>query len=205
MDGETLATIPPSALGAQITEGMAHQRRTSWCAHAYEGANNPQRERGEGVVNVEETPVAFDTFVIEPQLTAQGRLAKSYVGLIDLPDGQLQRRLVELIEAEDRLPERERHAAARDRLLAWLELGADQRHLIARAFERALATLPADFAARRREAERAAILNGMRFEEFGELASFVPWISEEASAATPLVPSGFAPGGDEFDSFILAA
>ena len=155
-------------------------------------------------MNVVETRPAFDTFLIDPQLTAPGDLAESYHCLLGLPDGPLQRRLIELIEAEDRLAERERYRAARDRLLAWLKLGADERHLIARAFERALANLPADFAARRREAERAAIFNGMRFEEFLELASFVPWMSEEAEGTVAGADRGTTEG-NEFESFSFAA
>lgn len=124
------------------------------------------------------------TFLLEPQSTFEHELADRYYRLLNLPDAQLQRRLVELIEAEDRLPESERYAATRDRLLAWLRLAPEDRRIIARAFETALGTLPPDFRTRRIEAERAAILNGMRFAEFRELGTFVPWIRDEATSAS---------------------
>ena len=135
------------------------------------------------------------TFLLEPQSVFEVDLADRYHDLLGLPDAQLQRRLVALIEDEDRLPEPERYAATRDRLLAWLRLAPEDRRIIAAAFEAALLSLPPDFRTRRIEAERAAIVNGMRFDEFRELSTFVPWIRDEA--ATVLADSPGSEGSDD--------
>ncbi len=131
-------------------------------------------------------------FLLEPQTTSESELAERYHNLLGLPDAQLQRRLMDLIEAEDALPEPQRYAAARDRLLAWLRLGADERQIISDAYERALASLPPDFTGRRLEAEHSAIVNGLRFEEFLDLASFVPWIHGEAERVSMIDASAEA-------------
>lgn len=110
-------------------------------------------------------------------------LADYYYELLALAPGELERELREMAEAEQALPERMRHSAARARLLAWLELSREERRILARSFERVMEGLPEDVQAARLEAERGAVLNGMSFDQFRELALALDWASREEMVA----------------------
>jgi len=106
-------------------------------------------------------------------------LADYYYELLALAPSDLERELREVAEAERALPERMRYAAARARLLAWLDLSREERRILARSFERVMERLPEDLQAARLEAERDAVLNGMTFAQFRELALALGWASQE--------------------------
>ena len=103
-------------------------------------------------------------------------LAERFYALLSLPDDRLEAALAEFVRAEDELPEPARYEATLARLRAWLELDREDAFVLARAYERATASFTADFAARRIEAERAVIMNGMSFDEFRALAGILPWL-----------------------------
>lgn len=118
-------------------------------------------------------------------------LAARYHSLLALPDNRLERALTSFIQAEHELPEPARYDATLARLQAWLQLDAEERLIVARAFERALASMPREYVHRCREAERAVMMNALTFQQFRTLAESLPWLRDaelvEFADASPLV------------------
>jgi hypothetical protein len=110
----------------------------------------------------------------------QRSLADDYYELLALNPDELCRELREIAEAEYALSEQMRYPAVRARLAAWLELSREERRILAKAFERATATMPEGYRTIRREVERAAVMNGMSFDQFRELTLVLDWASTEA-------------------------
>jgi hypothetical protein len=105
-------------------------------------------------------------------------LAGKFYSLLALPDDRLERELVKFIRAEQELPEAARYEATLERIHAWLDLDWEDRLIVARAFERALDTLPQEYRDRTREAERAVIMNALTFKQFRKLAVALPWLRD---------------------------
>ena len=105
-------------------------------------------------------------------------LAERFYHLLDRSDLEIERALRDFVQVEDELPEARRYEAALARLRAWLQLDAEDARIIAGAYERAVQSFPEQFEQRRIDAERAAVLNGMTFAEFCELAPLLPWLRD---------------------------
>jgi hypothetical protein len=110
-------------------------------------------------------------------------LADRFYALLALPDRALERALGRVIEAEHELPPSSRREATLTRLRAWLDLNPEDQRVIANAYERATAVLPATYADSREEAERAVILNACTFAEFRRLAALLSWLRQPQYAA----------------------
>jgi hypothetical protein len=108
-------------------------------------------------------------------------LADRYYELLALGPEELERELAQIASTEHSLPEPLRYGEVRARLLAWLQLSPEDRRILARSFERALGTLPAEVAETRREAERAVVLNSLSYTEFEQLAGVLDWCADEAA------------------------
>ena len=102
--------------------------------------------------------------------------AERYQDWLALPTDDLRSLVVDELAAEARLDPQERRQAALRRLTAWLELDAEDARILARVHDEAAAALPREAARARYEAERDAILHGLRFDEFTRLAEMVPWL-----------------------------
>lgn len=105
-------------------------------------------------------------------------LAGRFYSLLALPDDLLVEGLTKHIRTEHELSEPARYEAVLARLQAWLELDAEDRIVIGRAWERALDGLPLEYRARCREAERAVMMNGLTFGDFRALAATLPWLRQ---------------------------
>ncbi|MGE3411940.1 MAG: hypothetical protein AB7L91_06920 [Dehalococcoidia bacterium] len=103
-------------------------------------------------------------------------LAGRFHALLALSDERLVEALTRHIQAEHELSDSARDEAVLARLQAWLELDAEDRLVLARAWERALDGFPAEYRARCREAERAVLMNGLTFGDFRALARALPWL-----------------------------
>jgi hypothetical protein len=124
-------------------------------------------------------PATSDVVELRPEAGAIEALAEQYYDLLALNPEDLHAALARRARAEDTLPDRERAAAAHRRLSAWLALGDEDARILANAYDEALRALPASLAGRRMEAERDAVLNGMRFADFRRLAGILPWLRAE--------------------------
>ncbi|GMU40245.1 MAG: hypothetical protein AMXMBFR23_11110 [Chloroflexota bacterium] len=102
--------------------------------------------------------------------------ARHYEALLALRADELRDRAARELAAEARLSDLDRRQAAHRRLTAWLTLDAEDARILARAYDEAAASLDREAARARFEAERDAILHGLRFEEFTRLVEFVPWL-----------------------------
>jgi hypothetical protein len=103
--------------------------------------------------------------------------------LLTLPDGGLEQALSRVIQTEHELAAPGRYEATLNRLRAWLELDPEDQRVVANAYERATAELPAAYADSREEAERAVILNACTFAEFRRLAELLSWLRQPQYAA----------------------
>lgn len=110
-------------------------------------------------------------------------LADEYYELLGLPAGPLEDALCDIAVRESELPEPMRYSAAKSRLEAWLELDREERRILGAAFRRALATLPDETREQVHEAERSAVMNGLSFAQFRDLAVALDWSSEFAGVA----------------------
>ena len=108
--------------------------------------------------------------------------ADRYYELLALPTSELERELAAVARAELALDEPDRYAAVRARLLGWLGLSAEDRRIIAGAFERATQAMPIDDALELIEAERAVTMNSLGFEEFRQLAPVLRWVARDEVA-----------------------
>lgn len=133
-----------------------------------------------------------DIVDIHPDRGSLETLADRYYALLVLNPEDLARELTAIAREEDRAPEGERHAAARRRLAAWLLLHDEDARIIAGAYDDAVAALPESTRARRLEAERDAVLNGMGFADFRRLTFVLPWLRSE-SGVELLFPEGVPP------------
>lgn len=115
---------------------------------------------------------AHDTTDRSPERAA----TRHYEAMLALRTEELRDRAARELAAEARLPETERRRAAHRRLSAWLELDAEDARILARAYDEASAALDREAARARFEAERDAILHGLRFDQFTRLVEFVPWL-----------------------------
>ena len=111
----------------------------------------------------------------------QHELIERYHHLLTRPDGELRDALASMIRAEQALPEGDRYAVTFARLRAWLAMDREDARIIARAFEEAMERFSPEQREERMAAERAVILNGLRFAEFRALCGIVPWLRSEES------------------------
>ena len=109
--------------------------------------------------------------------------AERYQDWLALPTEGLRRLVEDELAGEARLDPRERREAALRRLTAWLELDAEDARILARVHDEAAAALPREAARARCEAERDAILHGLRFDEFTRLTEMVPWLRSSLGLA----------------------
>src|SRR5687768_419023 len=95
--------------------------------------------------------------VTQVQQRAEDSLTARLNAVLTLPGNALAQALAlhKLIQAEHELPEPARYEATLRRLNAWLALNLEDRHTQVRAYERAIATFPADYAQRRQDVETA--------------------------------------------------
>ena len=126
------------------------------------------------------TPAPGPTSVppVQPVRDEQA-LADRYYDLLALNPDALEAELAQIATIEHSLPEPLRYGEVRARLLAWLALSAEDRRILVRSFQRALATLPDEVSEARVDAERAVILNSLTFEEFTALADDLDWCEQE--------------------------
>ena len=121
-------------------------------------------------------PVVFDRTSPLPFRTEADR----YYELLGLDIATLERELLAEIQEEHEQPERQRTVAVLSRLSAWLELDIEQARILADTWDRVLLSLSEGIRQQARDAERAAVLNGMSFADFERLAAILPWAREEA-------------------------
>jgi hypothetical protein len=133
--------------------------------------------------SVDRVPAQSTVFTLDPPgLNARQReLVDRYHHLLTRPDTELRDGLARMIRAEQALPEADLHAAAHARLKTWLALDREDARIIARAFDEAMERCSKEQQERRFTAERAAIMNGLRFAEFRALCGIVPWLRSEES------------------------
>lgn len=110
-------------------------------------------------------------------------LADEYFELLGLPADRLEEALRGIAVRESELPEPMRYTAAKSRLEAWLELDREERRILGAAFRRGLATLPEETREQVHEAERGAVMNGLSFAQFRDLAVALDWSSEFVGVA----------------------
>jgi hypothetical protein len=131
--------------------------------------------------------VVIATAEFSPRAVADafGSTADRYFSYLALPDDQIEREFRNIIRAEHELPEPARYEMTFDRLRAWLELSGEDARILVRAYARALATFPEQYAREAAESERAVIFNAMTFDEFRTLSGLLPSLQSE-SWAIPL-------------------
>lgn len=106
-----------------------------------------------------------------------------YEEFLALPTDELRARAVEEIRAELALSPDRRREAVHTRLSAWLDMDPEDARIIARIWDEAAATFPADDARRRFEAECDAMLHGFRFDAFTRFTEFMPWVQSRYGLA----------------------
>ncbi len=125
-------------------------------------------------------PIATGTNAVHDTIAAvhtpDAAAARHYEAMLALRTDELRHRAARELAAEARLSDLDRRQAAHGRLTAWLALDAEDARILARAYDEAAATLDREAARARFEAERDAILHGLRFDEFTRLVEFVPWL-----------------------------
>lgn len=109
--------------------------------------------------------------------------SERYLEWLSLPPDALRQVVADELAAEAALDPQERRIAAMRRLTAWLELDAEDARILARVHDEAAAALPSEAARARYEAERNAILHGLRFDEFTRLVEMVPWLKSSLGLA----------------------
>ena len=123
------------------------------------------------------------------------RVLSRHQKLAMTPDATLEQDALRAIRYELDLPPDERRRRTLDRFRAWLLLDRPSARRLAEAFARASALLDASEHETLAETEEDAVLDGLAFREFQDLASFVPslakWRSFAAGAPElgPLSPS----------------
>jgi hypothetical protein len=109
-------------------------------------------------------------------ITSARLAAERYREWLALPTDELRdRAAAELVVEALATPERRRELA-RERLLAWLELDGEDARILARTYDEATASLEPEQRNARYEAERDAILHGLSFRQFQQLADTLPWL-----------------------------
>lgn len=119
---------------------------------------------------------------VHPITEDPAQRADRYYELLALSTEDLERELAATARAELAMDEPARYAAVRARLLGWLHLTAEDRRILARAFERVAGTLPIDDALELIEAERAVAMNSLTFDEFRQLAPVLGWTAADEVA-----------------------
>jgi hypothetical protein len=109
--------------------------------------------------------------------------ADRYYDLLWLDPVTLERELLAEIQEEHEQPERQRTLTALSRLSAWLELDSEHARILADAWDRVLCSLSDGIRRRALETERAAVLNGMSFDDFRRLAVIIPWARQEVGSS----------------------
>jgi hypothetical protein len=123
------------------------------------------------------------------------RVLSRHQKLAQLPDATLEQDALQALRYELDLPPDERRRRTLDRLRAWLLLDRPSARRLAEAFAGASARLDASEQETLAETEEDAVLDGLAFREFQELASFVPSLAQWRSFADrapdlgPLPPS----------------
>ncbi len=119
----------------------------------------------------------LDPLHADQMTTGSGPTARDrYAEMLLLREADLRRQATQELRREASLSTDARREAAHRRLLAWLELDPEEARVLARAYDEAAAALDREAAQARYEAERDAILHGLRFEQFTRLVDLVPWL-----------------------------
>jgi hypothetical protein len=119
---------------------------------------------------------ALNGFASIPGLEDDTSPSDRYLDMLELNKADLRRRALAELRAECLMSSDARREAARRRLTAWLELDPEEARVLARAYDEASAALDRESARSRLEAERDAILHGLRFDQFTRLVDLVPWL-----------------------------
>jgi hypothetical protein len=123
------------------------------------------------------------------------RVLSRHRKLAELPESRLEQDALQALRYELDLPPDERRRRTVDRLRAWLLLDRSCARRLAEAFGRALTLLEPSEREALAETEEDAVLDGLAFREFRDLATFVPSLSKWRSFAEsephmgPLPPS----------------
>lgn len=99
-----------------------------------------------------------------------------YEAFLALPEAERRIVALRVLEGEYALEGDDRRRAVLARLRAWLALKEDDARTVIAAFESAAASLSLAREQARLEAERLAVVNGLRFSEFRALAKVYPWL-----------------------------
>ena len=111
------------------------------------------------------------------------RVLSRHQKLATLPDATLEQDAIQAIRYELDLPPDERRRRALDRFRAWLLLDRPSACRLAEAFARVSARFDASEQETLAETEEDAVLDGLAFREFQEVASFVPSLAKWRSFA----------------------
>ena len=121
------------------------------------------------------------------------RVLSRHRKLAELSEPRLEQDALQTLRYELDLPPDERRRRTLDRLRAWLLLDRPSASRLAGAFARASALLEPSERETLAETEDAAVLDGLSFREFRDLATFVPSLKKWPPFAEGEAPMGPLP------------